>query len=117
MRVKSEFERLFSGDMSQEEGKAFLIELYKKGETVEDITSAVETMRKYSVKLPMPKELRDRAIDIVGTGGDKSFSFNISTTVSLLLASLGRVVANTAIEALPVNLGSADVLEALGVGT
>ncbi len=57
MRVKSEFERLFSGDMSQEEGKAFLIELYKKGETVEDITSAVETMRKYSVKLQCPKSL------------------------------------------------------------
>ncbi len=103
MRVKSEFERLFLGDMTKRK-QSFLIELYKKGETVEDITSAVETMRKYSVKLPMPKELRDRAIDIVGTGGDKSFSFNISTTVSLLLASLGRVVANTAIEALPVNL-------------
>ena len=114
MTTKEQFERLFANEMSQEEARSFLVGLYEKGESAEDVTAAVEVMRAHSVKLPLSPELTDRAIDIVGTGGDKSGSFNISTTVSLLLASMGRVVAKHGNRSITSKSGAADLLEALG---
>ncbi len=113
--VKLQFIKLFNNEMSSEEARDFLKSLYKKGESAKDIAAAVEVMRDYSVKLPLPEELREKAIDIVGTGGDKIGSFNISTTVSLLLASMGAVVAKHGNRSITSKSGSADVLEALGV--
>ena len=114
-QTKEKFEQLFNNKLSTQEAQNFLVELYKKGETYEDIAIAASVMREHSVKLPLSKELQERAIDIVGTGGDKSGSFNISTTVSLLLASLGSVVAKHGNRSITSNSGSADVLESLGV--
>ncbi len=114
MSIKKEFERLFENQMSEDEARSFLVGLYEKGETSEDVTAAVETMREHSIKLPLAPELQERAIDIVGTGGDKSGSFNISTTVSLLLASLERVVAKHGNRSITSKSGAADLLEALG---
>ncbi len=114
MSVKEQFERLFANEMGEEEARAFLVGLYEKGESAEDVTAAVEVMRAHSVKLPLSEELQKRAIDIVGTGGDKSGSFNISTTVSLLLASMGRVVAKHGNRSITSKSGAADLLEALG---
>ncbi|HHB94106.1 MAG TPA: anthranilate phosphoribosyltransferase, partial [Campylobacterales bacterium] len=85
MNTKEQFEKLFNNQLSTESAKELLIELYNRGETYEDIATVAKIMREHSIKLPISKELQDRAIDIVGTGGDKSGSFNISTTVSLLL--------------------------------
>lgn len=113
--VKLQFIKLFNNEMSSEEAREFLKSLYEKGESAKDIAAAVEVMRDYSVKLPLPEELREKAIDIVGTGGDKIGSFNISTTVSLLLASMGAVVAKHGNRSITSKSGSADVLEALGV--
>ena len=113
--VKKQFERLFNNEMESEEAKEFLKSLYEKGESAEDIAAAVEVMREHSVKLPLPEELREKAIDIVGTGGDKIGSFNISTTVSLLLASMDAVVAKHGNRSITSKSGAADVLEALGV--
>ena len=113
--TKEQFEKLFNNQLSADEARNFLIELYEKGESAEDIAIAASVMRKHSIKLPISKELQAKAIDIVGTGGDKSGSFNISTTVSLLLASLGSVVAKHGNRSITSNSGSADVLEALGV--
>ncbi len=114
-KTQEEFEKLFSNRLSTEESRQFLIELYKKGETFDDIADASKVMRKYSIKLPISEELQEKAIDIVGTGGDKSGSFNISTTVSLLLASLGCVVAKHGNRSITSNSGSADLLESLGI--
>ena len=114
-RSKQDFERLFSGTISKEEGRGFLISLYEKGETPEQIAAAAKVMREHSLKLPISDELREKAIDIVGTGGDRSGTFNISTTVSLLLASLGCVVAKHGNRSITSRSGSADVLEALGI--
>jgi anthranilate phosphoribosyltransferase len=72
-------------------------------------------MREHSIKLSLSDALKEKAIDVVGTGGDKSGSFNISSTVSLLLASLGRVVAKHGKRSVTSNSGSTDVLEALGI--
>jgi len=115
MGTKEAFERLFNNEMSTEEARAFLVNLYEKGESGSDIAAAASVMRQHSIKLSLSDELKAKAIDIVGTGGDKSGSFNISTTVSLLLASLGRVVAKHGNRSVTSNSGSTDVLEALGI--
>jgi len=112
--VREKFERLFADRMDENEAREFLVKLYEKGESVEDVTAAVEVMRSHSVKLPLSEELRRRSIDIVGTGGDNSGSFNISTTVSLLLASMGCVIAEHGNRSITSRSGAADLLEALG---
>lgn len=115
MSIRTQFERLFNNEMSPEEGRRFLMELSQKGETFEDIAAGASVMREHSVKLPLSSALREKAIDIVGTGGDKIGSFNISSTVSLLLASLGCVVAKHGSRNVTSVSGAADVLEALGI--
>ena len=113
--MKTQFEKLFNNEIPDNEARQFLIDLYEKGETGADIAAAASVMREHSIKLNLSDELRVKAIDIVGTGGDKSGSFNISTTVSLLLASMGRVVAKHGNRSITSNSGSTDVLEALGI--
>jgi len=115
MNTKEQFQKLFANKLNKEEAKNLLIELYKKGESSQDIATVASIMREHSIKLPISQELQEKAIDIVGTGGDKSGSFNISTTVSLLLASLGCVVAKHGNRSITSNSGSADVLEVLGI--
>ncbi len=115
MSIQVAFERLFNNQMSQEEAREFLIGLYEQGESAQEIAIAASVMRDHSVKLPLSSELQAKAIDIVGTGGDKSGSFNISSTVSLLLASLGCVVAKHGNRSITSNSGSADLFEALGI--
>ena len=115
MNTKEQFEKLFANELSTKEAQAFLIDLYNKGETAEEIAIGASVMREHAIKLPLSKTLQEQAIDVVGTGGDKSGSFNISTTVSLLLASLGSTVAKHGNRSITSNSGSADALEVLGV--
>ncbi len=114
-QARERFEKLFEGKMEADEAKSFLIELYQRGESAEEIAAATKVMREHSIKLDIEEELKDKLIDIVGTGGDKSNSFNISSTVSLLLPSLGCVVAKHGNRAITSSSGSADMLEALGL--
>ncbi len=113
--AKKQFEKLFEGRMDENEAREFLVELYKRGESAEEIAAATEVMREYSLKLDIDEELKDKLIDIVGTGGDKSNSFNISSTVALLLPTLGCAVAKHGNRAITSSSGSADMLEALGI--
>ena len=113
--AKTVFERLFLGLMDEEEARSILIEMAERGESTEEIAAAAEVMRTHSIKLPVPEELRVKLIDNCGTGGDKSGSFNISTTVSLLLAGAGSYVAKHGNRSITSRSGSADMLEALGV--
>lgn len=115
MSIKAQFEKLFNNEMTTQEARTFLMDLAQKGETPGEIAIAASIMREHSIKLPISKALQERAIDVVGTGGDKSGSFNISTTVSLLLASMGCVVAKHGSRSITSNSGSADVLEQLGI--
>jgi len=109
------FSRLFEEKMSIEEAKKFLINLYENGEEANEIAAAAKVMREHSIKLPVPKDLTDKLIDNCGTGGDKSNTFNISTTVSLVLASGGSYVAKHGNRSITSKSGSADMLEALGI--
>ena len=115
MNKQTQFEKLFNNELSTQEAKDLLVGLYKKGESSEDIAICAKIMRQHSIKLNLSDELLEKAIDVVGTGGDKSGSFNISTTVSLLLASMGLVVAKHGNRSITSNSGATDVLEALGI--
>ncbi|NPA28458.1 MAG: anthranilate phosphoribosyltransferase [Epsilonproteobacteria bacterium] len=115
MDIREKFEKLFKNELSQEEAKEFLVELYNRGESYKEIATAAEVMREHSIKLPVSKELQEELIDIVGTGGDKSGSFNISTTTALLLSSVGAKVAKHGNRSITSKSGSADVLEELGI--
>lgn len=110
-----QFNALFENELSSEEAAQFLVELYDRGESFEEIAAAANVMREHSVKLDIPEHLKAEIIDIVGTGGDKSGTFNISTTTSIVLASLGCKVAKHGSGSATSLSGSADVLKALGL--
>jgi anthranilate phosphoribosyltransferase len=82
---------------------------------VEIIAAAADVMRSNAIELPISNELRLNALDIVGTGGDKIGSFNISSTVALLVASCGATVAKHGSRSITSKSGSADMFEELGI--
>jgi anthranilate phosphoribosyltransferase len=90
---------------------ALLMGLRVRGETVEEITGAVTAMRCKMLRVAAPPD----AVDVVGTGGDASGSFNISTCAALIVAGAGVPVAKHGNRALSSRSGAADVLAALGV--
>ncbi len=114
-KAKDKFKLLFENSLSEDEAKEFLIDLYTRGESSEEISAGAEVMREYALQLPVSKELQNKLIDNCGTGGDKSGSFNISTTVSFVLASCGCFVAKHGNRSITSKSGSADVLEKLGI--
>jgi anthranilate phosphoribosyltransferase len=113
--AKKSFTALFEGQMGADEARALLVTMYERGESEDEIKAAVEVMRSFMVPFETPNEIKDSLIDNCGTGGDKSGSFNISTTVSFVLASLGLYVAKHGNRSITSKSGSADMLEALGV--
>lgn len=113
---RSDFENLFNHRMNDDEMREFLVSL-PLNETTEAgmIATAADVMRSHSIILEVPSELKPKLIDVVGTGGDKSGSFNVSSTVALLLAASGAYVAKHGNRSITSKSGSADVLEYLGV--
>jgi anthranilate phosphoribosyltransferase len=105
--------RIMSGEMSPVTMAALLIGLRVKKETIGEITAAAQVMREFSTRV----EVADRAhlVDIVGTGGDGSHSFNISTCSMFVAAAAGARVSKHGNRGVSSKSGSADVLEALGV--
>jgi anthranilate phosphoribosyltransferase len=94
----------------------FLAALAIKGESVEEIAGFARELRELSLPVPLSSEIRKREIlDVCGTGGDRLNTFNISTTVAILCAAAGVVVAKHGNRAITSQSGSADVLEALGI--
>lgn len=102
---------IMSGEASEVQKSAYLTALAMKGETIEEITASAKEMRNHCLKFLNDMDV----LEIVGTGGDKSNSFNISTTSSLVIASAGVPVAKHGNRAASSKCGAADVLEALGV--
>jgi anthranilate phosphoribosyltransferase len=100
-----------SGEATPSQMGALLMALRVRGETVDEITGAVTAMRDKMLRVAAPAD----AIDVVGTGGDASGSFNISTCAALIVAGAGVPVAKHGNRALSSRSGAADVLAALGV--
>ncbi|MSU34688.1 MAG: anthranilate phosphoribosyltransferase [Pedosphaera sp.] len=96
---------------------AFLVALARKGETPNEISAFASEVRSRAIELPVdPRWRASREIlDVCGTGGDRLNTFNISTTVGILCAAAGVVVAKHGNRAVTSQSGSADVLEALGI--
>jgi anthranilate phosphoribosyltransferase len=114
--TKADFEALFEHRMDDNEMREFLLSLSLNSDTsAEMIAIAAEVMRTHSIILEVPTELKPKLIDVVGTGGDKSGSFNVSSTVALVLAASGAYVAKHGNRSITSKSGSADVLEHLGV--
>jgi anthranilate phosphoribosyltransferase len=94
----------------------FLIELADKGETPEEIAAFARALRDKSIIAPIDSKTRSREIlDVVGTGGDRLGTINISTTAAIICSAAGVTVAKHGNRAMTSQAGSADVLEALGI--
>jgi anthranilate phosphoribosyltransferase len=105
------FDKMMSGEATPAQMGGMLMGMRIRGETVDEITGAVATMRNKMLKVDAPPE----AIDVVGTGGDAAGSYNISTCAAFIVAGTGVPVAKHGNRALSSKSGAADVLAALGV--
>src|ERR1700736_1566676 len=107
----SAFDTMMSGEATPSQMGGLLMAMRVRGETVDEITGAVTAMRAKMLRVRAPTD----AIDVVGTGGDASGSFNISTCAAFIVAGAGVPVAKHGNRALSSRSGAADVLIALGV--
>jgi anthranilate phosphoribosyltransferase len=105
------FDAILSGEVTPSQLGGFLMALRVRGETVEEITGAVTAMRAKMLPVAAPAG----AIDVVGTGGDGSGSYNVSTLAALIVAACGVPVAKHGNRAASSKSGTADTLAALGV--
>ncbi|MDT0264927.1 anthranilate phosphoribosyltransferase [Streptomyces sp. DSM 44915] len=104
-------ERIMSGDASDVQIAGFAVALRAKGETVEEVTGLVEAMYRHANVIEVP----GRALDIVGTGGDRARTVNISTMSAIVVAGTGARVVKHGNRAASSASGATDVLEQLGV--
>jgi anthranilate phosphoribosyltransferase len=109
--ARAAFDDLLSGEVTPAQGGAFLMALRVRGEALDEIVGAVSAMRGRMLRVTAPPN----AVDIVGTGGDHSGSYNISTLASIIVAGCGIPVAKHGNRAASSRSGTADVLSALGV--
>ena len=102
---------IMTGEATPAQIGAFVTALRMKGETADEIAGMARVMREKSLRV----NVKGPVVDVVGTGGDSSGSFNVSTTAALVVAGAGATVAKHGNRAMSSSCGSADVLEALGV--
>lgn len=109
--AREAFDIMMSGEATPSQIGGFLMALRTRGETVDEISGAVATMRAKMLRVKAPAD----AIDIVGTGGDASGTYNVSTCAAIIVAGAGVPVAKHGNRALSSKSGAADTLAALGV--
>ena len=107
------FTQIMSGEATDTQIGALLVAMRMKGETIDEISGAVNAMRSLSTKVELDTE---NAVDIVGTGGDGANLFNVSTAASFVVAAAGGIVAKHGNRSVSSKSGSADVLESLKIG-
>lgn len=110
--MESVMRQIMQGECTPAQMGGFLIGLRMKGETVGEITAAATVMREFALQVDITGE---HLVDVVGTGGDGSHTFNISTTAAFVVAAAGGRVAKHHARSASSHCGSADVLEKAGV--
>ena len=106
---------ILSGEATAAQLIGFVIALRAKGETAEELSGLLDGVLAAATLVPLGEDLGSRAVDIVGTGGDRSHSINISTMSAIVVAGAGVPVCKHGARAASSQCGTADVLEALGV--
>lgn len=104
---------IMSGEATAAQIGSLVTALRMRGETEEEIAGFAEAMRRHALRVPLATS--DTVVDVVGTGGDRAHTFNISTTAAFVVAGAGVRVAKHGNRAMTSRCGSADVLEGLGV--
>lgn len=112
-QMESVMRKLMSGKATQAQIGAILTALRMKGESLDEVTAAVQVMR--SLATPVWLDDKSRLVDTCGTGGDGANTFNISTASAFVVAAGGGIVAKHGNRSISSSCGSADVLEAAGV--
>lgn len=110
-QAKEAMNEIMSGQVSPAQMGAFLAMLACKGETIEEITACAQVMREKAQAVQHDQDV----FEIVGTGGDEAFTFNISTTAGFVIAAAGVNVAKHGNRSVSSKCGAADLLEELGV--
>lgn len=106
---------ILDGDATPAQLIGFVIALRAKGESAEELSGLLDAVLAAATPVPLDSDMRDAAIDIVGTGGDRSHSINVSTMAAIIAAGAGVPVCKHGARAASSKCGTADVLEALGV--
>lgn len=111
VEARAAFEHIMSGDATPSQIAGFLMALRVRGEVVDEIVGAVSTMRSKMLPVSAP----ENSIDIVGTGGDNSGTYNVSTCAAIIAAGAGAKVAKHGNRSLSSKSGAADALAELGL--
>jgi anthranilate phosphoribosyltransferase len=106
---------ILSGDATPAQLIGFVVALRAKGESAEELSGLLDAVLTAAEVVPLTENQRDATVDIVGTGGDHSFSINVSTMAAIVTAAAGVPVCKHGARAASSKCGTADVLEELGV--
>lgn len=115
VHTRAAMAEILSGDATPAQVAGFAVALRIKGETVEELSGLLDAMLAVAELVTLPAELAPRVVDIVGTGGDRSHSINVSTLASLVVAGAGVPVCKHGNRAASSSCGAADLLAELGV--
>jgi anthranilate phosphoribosyltransferase len=113
--ARAAMDEILAGEATPAQLGAFVVALRTKGEAVAELNGMLDAMLDAALLVPLSPELSERAIDVVGTGGDRSHSINVSTLAALVTAGAGVPVCKHGNRAASSQCGAADLLEALGV--
>ncbi len=114
-QARAAMSTILAGDATPAQLIAFVVALRAKGETSEELAGLLDAVLAAATPVHLPESIANRAIDIVGTGGDRSHSVNVSTMAAIVVAGAGVPVCKHGARAASSKCGAADVLEALGV--
>lgn len=109
------FQIILNGGATPPQIASILTALAMRGETTDELIGAVKALRAKTKTINIPEPVRERLIDVCGSGGDKRFTLNISSTVGIVVAACGVYIAKHGNRAVSSKSGSADVFAALGV--
>ncbi|MSO14917.1 MAG: anthranilate phosphoribosyltransferase [Ilumatobacteraceae bacterium] len=114
-QAESAITQILNGSATPSQMTAFVVAMRAKGETIQELEGMLHAVRSAGMKVHLNTEIASRAIDIVGTGGDKSNTVNVSTMSALVVAAAGVPVCKHGNRAASSKCGAADLLEAAGV--